>query len=191
MKNIFIKYTACAALVISAIFYSRSVFGADFLKAGDTFPAFKITSGAGEVLTEADIKGKVAVLFYEWKSAVEDNRPLKNALNEFYAGQPEVLKKDIGKIAVVNCDGVIFTGIWKSALRSVSVKEGLTIYGDWDGKMGEALGVKPNTSSVFILDKDGIVRYAASGKLDDSAITAVKSLLMSFENPEQKLGVKK
>lgn len=180
------KQAVYAALIISVIFCSQIVFGADLLKAGDIFPAFNIVSGSGEVLTGADIKGKVTVLFYEWKSAVEDNRPLKNALNEFYADQPEALKKDIEKIAVVNCDGVIFTGIWKSALRSVSVKEGLTIYGDWDGKMAEALGVKPNTSSVFILDKDGIVRYTAGGKLGDSEIAAIKSLLTSFESPEQK-----
>lgn len=182
MKNIFLKQAVYAALIISAIFCPRPALGADLLKTKDAFPAFSITSGAGQVLTEADIKGKVTVLFYEWKSAVEDNRPLKNALNEFYADQPEALKKDIEKIAVVNCDGVIFTGIWKSALRSTSVKEGLTIYGDWDGKMAEALGVKPNTSSVFILDKEGIVRYAACGKMGDSEIAAIKSLLTSFES---------
>lgn len=183
MKRHLIKYLICLGFIVAGMICSDVLFSAEMITVGSPFPSFKISSGANEPLTLEDIKGKVTVLFYEWKSAVEDNRALKTALKEFYANEPESLKKDIMKVAVVNCDGVIFSGIWKSALRSVSIKEGLTIYADWDGKMSDALGVKRATSNVFIIDTNGIVRYVGSGKLDDTAIKAIETLLASFKKP--------
>lgn len=183
MRSYLLKYLICVVFILAGMICSEILFSAEMITVGSPFPSFQISSGANELLTLEDIKGKVTVLFYEWKSAVEDNRPLKTALNEFYADEPESLKKDIMKVAVVNCDGVIFSGIWKSALRSVSKKEGLTIYGDWDGKMSDALGVKPATSNIFIIDTNGIVRYVGSGKLDEQAIKAIEMLLASFKKP--------
>ena len=182
MKNSFLKYIVFTALIFLSIFSLSTFSFAEKIAVGSPMPAFKVSSGANEVLTSNDIQGKVTVLFYEWKEAVEDNRKLKTALNDFYAGEPDSLKKDIMKVAVVNCRGVIFTGIWKSALRDVSAKEGLTIYGDWDGKMAAALGVAQGTSNVFIIDTKGIVRYFGSGKSDDKEINAIETLLASFKS---------
>jgi predicted transcriptional regulator len=120
------------------------------------------------------------VLFYETKDTKEKNRKLKDELNKFYNLQPETVKNTIIRLAVINCKGVLFTGAWKSALRENSQKEGITIYGDWDGKMGIAYHVKDKESNVFIIDKKGIIRYHYAGQINDKDISAIENLLNSL-----------
>jgi len=144
---------------------------------GNPAPDFKVISGDNRTLTLGDIKGKTAVLFYESKSAVEQNRKLKTALNEFYDRQPESIKDGITRIAVIDCKGVMFGGAWKKNLRDNSAKEGITIYGDWDGKMSKDYAVKEGASNVMIIDKGGTVRYFNSGRIGDDDIDAIEGLL--------------
>ncbi len=139
-------------------------------------PAFKVISGSRETLTLDDIKGKVAVVFYEVKSAVEQNRKLKISLNAFYDVQPGPIKKDIIRIGVINCRGVFFRGAWDEGLRDNSQKEGITIYGDWDGKMSADYRIKEE-SNLIIIDKKGVIRYYVSGKVDDKDIGMIEELL--------------
>lgn len=154
------------------------------LDVGSPAPAFRVISGDNKELASGDLKGKVAVIFYEARNAVEENRRLKNALNEFYAGQPAALKKDIAKIGVVYCQGVFFRGIWEKALRDHSRKEGLILYGDWDGKMADAYHFSKDQSNVIIIDKKGIIRYYACGFIADKDIDMIEKLLndMAREN---------
>lgn len=144
---------------------------------GSLAPAFKVISADKKVLTSDDIKGKVAVLFYEARSAVEENRKLKTELNIFYAAQAEPVKKDIVRVAVINCRGVLFKGAWEKGLRDNSAKEGITVYGDWDGSMSAAYRVGENESNIIIIDQKGVIRYSASGKAGGMDIDAVKELL--------------
>ncbi|MDD5618623.1 MAG: hypothetical protein PHG69_05960 [Candidatus Omnitrophica bacterium] len=134
---------------------------------GSLAPAFKVISGNKEALTLDGIKGKVVVLFYEVKSSIEQNRKLKIGLNLFYDAQPDFIKKDIIRIGVINCQGVFFRGAWEEGLRDNSKKEGITVYGDWDGKMSIDYCAKEEESNVIIIDKKGIIRYYASGKVED------------------------
>ncbi|MCU0651934.1 MAG: hypothetical protein MUC39_03220 [Candidatus Omnitrophica bacterium] len=147
---------------------------------GSVAPAFKVISGKKEVLASDDIKGKVAVLFYEAKSAIEQNRKLKTSLNVFYEGQPDSVKKDIVRIGVINCQGVFFRGAWEKGLRDNSLKEGIAIYGDWDGKMSAGYHIKEDTSNVIVIDRKGIIRYYASGKVEDRDISMIEELLESL-----------
>jgi predicted transcriptional regulator len=140
-------------------------------------PPFKVASGDKEVLTLADIKDKVVVLFYEAKSAIEQNRKLKDSLNVFYAAQPEQIKKEIIRIGVIDCQGVIFTGAWEKALRDNSLKEGITLYGDWDGKMSTDYQAERGESNLIIIDKKGLIKYYSSGAIEDKNISAIEGLL--------------
>jgi len=144
---------------------------------GSLAPPFKITSGEKEVLTLDGIKGKVAVIFYEAKSAIEQNRKLKTALNMFYTKQSNQIKEDIIRIGVINCKGVFFSGAWEEGLRDNSKKEGIKIYGDWDGKMLTDYRMKEEESNVIIIDKKGIIRYYTSGKVGDKDIGMIEELL--------------
>lgn len=145
-----------------------------------TAPAFSIVSGDKQVLTLGQLKGKVVVLFYEAKNAIEQNRKLKDALNVFYDRQPQDIKNDIARVGVIDCQGVLFKGAWEAGLRDHSVKEGVTVYGDWDGKMAEDYVFKKDGSNVIVVDKKGMIRYRASGPLKDEDISSIEKLLESL-----------
>jgi peroxiredoxin len=154
---------------------------ADNSMVGATAPSFKIQSGDNQQLSFDDIKGKLIILFYETKETKEKNRKLKDELNEFYNNQPQTIKNEIIRLAVINCKGVLFAGAWRGALRENSKKEGITIYGDWNGKMGLDYNAKNNESNIIVIDKKGIIRYYYSGQLEDKTIPEIKSLLKELQ----------
>lgn len=148
-------------------------------------PPFKIISGNREALTSDDIKGKIAVFFYETKGTIEQNRKLKDSLNSFYAAQPQEIRKDILRAGVIDCRGVLFRGVWEKALRDNSAKEGLTLYGDWDGKMCADYRLRQGQSNIIIIDKQGYIRYYASGRLGDKQAGEIQELLKKLIRGEK------
>ena len=146
---------------------------------GASAPFFKVVSGDGRMLMLDDLRGKATGIFYETTDAVKKNRKLKDRLNVFYDQQPDSIKKLIVKLPVINCKGAFwpFTGIWRSKLRKHSKKENIIIYGDWDGKMGQAYSVKDKESNIFVIDKKGIIRYFTFGRVEDKEIKIIIDLL--------------
>jgi hypothetical protein len=69
------------------------------------------------------------------------------------------------RIPIINCESAAWPwqGIWKGRLIENSQRVGMTVYGDWDGKMGAAYGMKGDDTNLLILDKRGIIRYFQSG----------------------------
>ncbi len=153
---------------------------ANDLRPGIQAPFFDLKSGSGEQLTRDDITGKVIILFYETKGAKEKNRKAKDELNIFYNQQEEWVKEFVMRLAIINCSSAVWpiTGIWRSKLRENSIKEGLTVYGDWDGGMGSDYKMKDEDSNVMLIDKKGMIRYAKSGMIDNSEISKIKKLLI-------------
>ncbi len=143
-------------------------------------PYFMVASGDGKELTLDDLKGKVAVIFYETKDTIEKNRPLKNELNRFYDAQPAGAKKLILRIPVINCRGVIFSGAWKKSLIENSKKEGMTIYGDWDGKMLLSYAVKDGESNLIIIGRDGKIKYSFAGRVEEKDFGTIKDWLKEW-----------
>lgn len=174
-----IRSTFIVSFLLTLLLLPIFTFANDSL-IGSPAPAFRVISGNKEVLALDDIKGKVVVLFYEAKSAIEQNRKLKASLNLFYYGQPDSVKKEIVRIGVINCQGVLFRSAWEKALRDNSRKEEITIYGDWDGKMSADYRIKEGTSNVAIIDRKGVIRYYASGRVKDEDIGMIEELLKSL-----------
>ena len=172
MKNIITWLFVLIVVLFSAV-YARAV----ALEAGNPAPEFKVTSGDNKELSSDDTKGKVAVIFYETKDTKEKNRQLKDELNKFYDAQSDSVKKSMLRIPVINCKGVIFTGIWKDSLRQNSQKEGLTIYGDWNGKMFSAYGITDKESNLIIIGKDGTIKYSFAGRVEEKDFSRIKDLL--------------
>lgn len=172
-------YLTLSLLVFLLIIIPAFIFANDTL-INKSAPDFKVISGEKAELSLDSIKNKVTVLFYEAKNAVEQNRKLKNSLNIFYKELPDSLKKDIIRVGVVDCQGVLFKGIWEKALRDNSKKEGIDLYGDWDGSMRKTYSFSKYQSNIIIIDKRGIVRYYASGEIKDDGIFRIKELLKGF-----------
>ncbi len=172
-NRLFIAFT-----LIVALFLSNSA-KAQSSKVDTKAPTFKVKSGEDEELSLEQIKGKVIVIFYETKDIVEKNRRLKDELKAFYDALPDTLKKYIVRLPVINCKGAFwpFTGKWKKKLRENSKKEGITIYGDWTGKMFSDYKIKDKESNVIILDKQGIIKYFRARKIEDEEIDKTKEIL--------------
>lgn len=180
-----------SSLLLPAIMlFSTAFVYAQELPAGNPAPYFKVLSGDNEELSLDDIKGKAAVVFYETRGTVEKNRQLKDELNKFYDAQTEEVRKSILRIPVINCKGVFFTDIWKNNLKQSSRKEGFTIYGDWDGKMFLAYGIRDNDSNLIIIGRDGKVKYFFAGRAGKEESRRIKDLLTAEANlPESRISL--
>ncbi len=143
-------------------------------------PYFKVLSGDSEWFSLDNLRGKVGVLFYESKNAIEQNRNLKIRLNIFYAAQPASVKGSIVRAGIINCKNVLFRGIWEKELRDNSLKERIMIYGDWSGEMSSAYHAAEDGSTVIIIDKKGLIRYQASGPVRDEDIAGVIALVRNL-----------
>jgi predicted transcriptional regulator len=177
VEEIMVKIKLVAMLLsVSCLCLPFFVF-AEKIKVDAPAPFFRAVSGDDAVLTLDDIKGKVAVIFYETKEAKEVNRLLKNELNIFYEKLTKAEKKNVIRIAVIDCRGVIFLGAWKLEFRENSRKEGIVVYGDWDGNMYSSYCIEENLNNFLIIDREGIVRYFRAGKVPASEIARIKDLL--------------
>lgn len=146
------------------------------ISTGEKAPYFKITSGNSEVLTADMLKDKIAVIFYETKDTKEKNRALKEDLNAFYKERSAKIQKEIMKVAVIRCSAFM-PNIWRQSLRENSRKEGMIIYGDWDGAMQNEYGLAAGESNFIIIDKNGIVIYARAGFIPKEDFPAIRNIL--------------
>jgi len=142
-------------------------------------PFFCVRTGDEQELTLDMLKGKVLSVWYETKEVVEKNKTLKNALKNFYLTMPEDIKTQYARVPVIKCSPASWPiiKIWKYKLKENSKKEGITLYGDWDGKMFTDYGMKDNESNFVIIDKKGFIRYRAAGKIEDEEIKKIIELL--------------
>jgi cytochrome oxidase Cu insertion factor (SCO1/SenC/PrrC family) len=149
---------------------------------GKPAPPFIVSSASDEKLTLDMLRGRVIVLFYESRHVIRKNIELKNELKDLYRSQPDRIKKDIFRLVVIDCAEAswVTLPIWKNRLNEHSAKEGFTIYGDWTRSMLASYRMKDNESNFLIIDKDGIIRYAASGRIGNGSFEKIKQLLSSL-----------
>jgi len=152
------------------VFVSVSIAEEQTLKINSKAPDFTVTSGNGETISLDSLMGKVIVLIYEKKEAVKETRPLKDLLYKIYWSKSEKKRKEIVRLPVIDCSAAFWpvTTIWKKKLVDNSKKEGMTIFGDWDGKMRKNYNLKDKNSTILIIDKKGVIKYIASDDLCSS-----------------------
>jgi hypothetical protein len=152
------------------------------LPSGKPAPDFQVESADSQKLSLEMLRGKVVVLFYESRHVIRKNIELKNELKRLYREQPADVQKDIFRLVVIDCAEALWPTlpIWKSKLKQHSRKEGFTIYGDWNREMFGAYHMIPEESNFLVIDKHGIIRYAAAGKVDNGQFEKIKNLLFSL-----------
>jgi predicted transcriptional regulator len=150
------------------------------LGTGEPAPYFSLVSGDNKKLTLDMLKGKVVALFYATRDTVEVNDDLQHFLDTLYAAQPPNIQNQIFRLLVLNTMEATALTTWKEKLRETSTKLKITIYGDWTGGMFAAYRMRDNDSNFIIIDKKGIVRFAASGKIANSRFEAIKKLLLEL-----------
>ena len=150
------------------------------LGTGEPAPSFSLVSGNNKKLTLDMLRGKVVVLFYATRDTVEVNDALSRYLDTLYAAQPQNIQNQIYRLLVVNAMEATAVTTWKEKLNETSAKLKVTIYGDWTGGMFAAYRMRDNDSNFVIIDKKGVVRFAASGKIANSRFEAIKKLLLEL-----------
>jgi len=169
-------------IILFFLFFVAEVFAEDGINIGDNVPDFRVISGDNQELTLEMLKGKTIVLFYETRDAIEKNRKLKNRLNKFYYEQTDKVKQSVVRVAVIDCSKVfpLFVSAWKSSLVENSKKEGIIIYGDWNGKMFKDYNMKDKNSNFLIIDKKAVLRYFYAGAMGDNEIARAEDLLKNI-----------
>ena len=152
------------------------------LGTGEPAPSFSLVSGNNKKLSLDMLKGKVVALFYATRDTVEVNDELQHYLDALYAAQPQNIQNQIFRLLVVNAMEATSLTTWKEKLSETSAKLKITIYGDWTGGVFAAYRMRDNDSNFIIIDKKGIVRFAASGKIANSRFEAIKKLLLELAN---------
>ena len=147
---------------------------------GEPAPSFSLVSGNNKKLSLDMLKGKVVALFYATRDTVEVNNELQHYLDTLYAAQPQNIQNQIFRLLVVNAMEATAVTTWKEKLNETSAKLKVTIYGDWTGGMFAAYRMRDNDSNFVIIDKKGVVRFAASGKIANSRFEAIKKLLLEL-----------
>jgi len=143
-------------------------------------PSFSLVSGDNKKLTLDMLSGKIVVLFYATRDTVHVNDDLQHYLDALYDTQPKNIQNQIFRLLVVNAMEATDLTAWKEKLRETSAKLKITCYGDWTGDMFAAYRMRDKDSNFIIIDKRGIVRFAASGRIDNSRFEAIKKLLLEL-----------
>jgi hypothetical protein len=147
------------------------------LAPGEPAPSFSLESGNNKKLTLDMLKGKVVVLFYATRDTIEVNEALSRYLDRVYAAQPQNIQNQIYRLLVLNAMEAAAVTTWKEKLNETSEKMKITIYGDWTGSMFVAYRMRDDDSNFVIIDKKGVVRFSASGKVANSRFEAIKKLI--------------
>ena len=150
------------------------------LGTGEPAPSFSLVSGDNKKVSLDMLRGKVVALFYATRDTVEVNNELQHYLDALYAAQPQNIQNQIFRLLVVNAMEATAVTTWKEKLNETSTKMRVTIYGDWTGGMFAAYRMRDNDSNFIIIDKKGVVRFAASGKIANSRFEAIKKLLLEL-----------
>jgi predicted transcriptional regulator len=150
------------------------------LATSEPAPSFSLVSGDNKKLTLDMLRGKIIVLFYATRDKVKVNEDLQHYLDALYDAQPQNIQNQIFRLLVVNTMEATSLTAWKEKLVETSAQLKITIYGDWTGGMFAAYRMRDNDSNFVIIDKRGIVRFAASGRIANSRFEAIKKLLLKL-----------
>ncbi len=153
---------------------------------GKPAPSFAVESGDNKRLTLDMVRGRVMVLFYETKEASRKNSDVKDRLNGLYDRQDMETRQSIVRVPVFDCSRVFWpiSLVWRESLRKHSKRVGITLYGDWDGRMGRDYQMKENESNVVLVDRRGTIRYASYGRITDLQFAEIEELLDRLVNQE-------
>ena len=142
-------------------------------------PPLHVSSGDEKALEPSSLAGKVVVLFYEGRDAAERNRAAKDALNSHFRAQAPPVQAAVVRLAIVDASGANFLtrGVWRSKLRDASKKEDVTVWGDWDGAAGRALGAPGSDSTLLLVDASGTELWRKTGVVAPAEVEAFRTTL--------------
>ena len=157
---------------------------AEALEPGQPAPAFEVSYDDSKVLRSSDLTGSVIIITCESRETRELNQPFKDALLKAFPPD-ERLRLKIALVPVIDCfaypwpiKGFCVRGVQDNARRL-----NLQLYVDMTGKMFQDYGAASSTSTVIIINRDGVVRYVMPGKIPDENVGSVVELVRGLAKP--------
>jgi len=174
MKHVF----SLAAVVF---FYVVLPVRAEALEAGQPAPAFEVSYDGSKVLRSEDLAGQVIIITCESRTTVDINKPFKDKLLQIFPPD-ERLRRNIFLVPVINCfaypwpiKGFCIRGVQDNARRL-----NLQLYVDKTGEMFADYGATTDTSTIIIIDRSAIVRYAHSGRIPEEDVAGLIELIRTL-----------
>jgi hypothetical protein len=139
-----------------------------------------LESSRGGTRLLSSYRGRVAVLFYEDRHHTETNAGVKEAVARY--GLEHRLQNQVEVVAVANLKGYDFapaSTIARKAIRTIANRFGIEILMDWRGAAIDSLGAKDANANVIVIDRAGVVRFRAAGRLGDDGRKALLAAVTS------------
>lgn len=146
-----------------------------------------LSTTGGSYVRLADLfRGRPTVLFFEDKDSTALNQRLKDVL--FATGKERGLLDAVSIVAVANLKGYDWfpaRNFVVSAVKDSEKSFGLPIYLDWSGALTRApWALKPDSSTVVLLDRAGAVKWKKQGRLGAHEIDEVLTRLGELLEPK-------
>lgn len=170
-----------ASVLIFVLSGVSSGFAAE-LKVGDKAPDFSLKDSSGKVysLTSAEFQGKVLSVFYVDPDEKDLNAHVENALLKAPGLDRNTRYKGLG---ISNLKASKLPNfIIKSVIKNKQEKTGAVILLDYDYTVLHSWGLRNNSSSVVVLDKERICRYVYNGKLPSAEVEKVLKTIKEYQN---------
>jgi len=173
---------AVFALLLALLWIASSAVAAE-LKVGDKASDFKLKDSAGKEysLDHPQFKGKVLYIGYVDPDEKDTNNHVEDALKkEREAGGLDKARYE--GFGIVNLKATIMPNfLIKSAIKNKQEKTGAIILMDYDHTLVNLWGLKPDSSTLVVVDKDRTCRYMYCGKLPDEELKKVIALIKEYQ----------
>lgn len=151
------------------------------LKVGDKAPDFSLKDSKGKAysLQSPEYQGKVMSIFYVDPDEKDLNSHVEDALLKDPGLERNVRYKGLG---ITNLKASKLPNfVIKSAIKSKQEKTGAVILLDYDFTILNLWGLKNDTSSLVILDKERICRFVYNGKLPPAEVENVLKIIKEYQ----------
>jgi hypothetical protein len=125
---------------------------------------FSLEETSGVSRTMLEVRGRVAIVFYEDREHTADNQELKHTLHRYVLDND--LRGQITTYGVANVMGLegMMRDMARTAIRAIAAQYGIQILLDWDGALQRAPFGFPSTgATIALFDRQGRMRYRVTG----------------------------
>jgi len=151
------------------------------IKVGDKAPEFQLKDPTGKEysLESPEFKGKVISVFYVDPDEKDTNSHAEDALKADPGLDRDKNYKGLGIADLKSTFKPNF--IIKSIVKSKQEKTGAVILMDYDHTLVNLWGLKPDSSTLVIVDKERFCRYIYSGKLPDGEVQKAIAIIKEYQ----------
>ncbi|MDB4986219.1 MAG: hypothetical protein JWN04_1397 [Myxococcaceae bacterium] len=140
-------------------------------------PHFLVVTADGSTLSDAQLRSRALILWYDSSDTVHLNDEAKTELSRVLATLPEATRPRLVAVGDVSrYDYWPARRFAQSELRKFEGIYHIAIYGDWTGAIRTALTLAEGQSNLLFVSATGEVRFRGTGKLPHADVQRVIEL---------------